>query len=132
MLTVEIQCIDVAESTSSMATGRSASVTGIQAIPAVLQFVQGNLDLQRSMSRMVLVEMKDKVRTSPWSVRGTCSHRWCPARARDPDLSDGPAQRAEYTVSSALPSYVGTVIASVDEMGPFRRISLPFGMLLGE
>ncbi|RPD70948.1 hypothetical protein L226DRAFT_615878 [Lentinus tigrinus ALCF2SS1-7] len=52
-----------AETTSGLESGKPAGVTGIQAMPAVLQLAEKNLETQKSLSRAVLVEMKDKVRS---------------------------------------------------------------------
>ncbi|RPD60421.1 hypothetical protein L227DRAFT_600957 [Lentinus tigrinus ALCF2SS1-6] len=50
-----------AETTSGLESGKPAGVTGIQAMPAVLQLAEKNLETQKSLSRAVLVEMKDKL-----------------------------------------------------------------------
>ncbi|RDX43575.1 hypothetical protein OH76DRAFT_1409970 [Lentinus brumalis] len=48
-----------AETTS--ASGNSAGVAGIQAMPAVLQLIDRNLETQSSLSRVALVDIKDKL-----------------------------------------------------------------------
>ncbi|KAI0715874.1 hypothetical protein C8T65DRAFT_738313 [Cerioporus squamosus] len=47
--------------TSVLPNAKSTGFTGIRAMPAVLQLMENNLETQKSLSRVVLVDMKDKL-----------------------------------------------------------------------
>lgn len=52
----------------------AAGVTGIQAMPAVLQMIRNNLETQKRLSRIVLAEMKDKVRSLTYDICSRYAH----------------------------------------------------------
>ena len=66
----------VSAGTSDMlANGQpAAGVTGIQAMPAVLQMIRNNLETQKRLSRIVLAEMKDKVRSLTYDICSRYAH----------------------------------------------------------